>query len=297
VHPSLTATSRAGAALAFLVCSVLGAGTAFAADKPLLLPQGTGQRADFQFTSDTESGHGATTQSWLLSLVRSDRGIDLALSAPNAQPARYGGWVQKDGTLGIRADENAPALFVVRRYNEVAGLLAGAPDSPKTGDSWKAQIDVPLPLGGSTRVPVTVTVLAAGDTLSLVADGEAKVAISGTREQGGPTPATGVFSGSTATTAGGIPGGGQGAPGGGPGALGGPAAGSGPAGQYQTGSSAPAGTDNTGHALTAPQSLVAVHAAAHFENGKFAAADGTIRVVTEAPDSPATLSTWSLTGR
>jgi hypothetical protein len=204
--------------------------------------------------------------------VRESKGnFDLAVGSADGSPDRYTGWLQKDGTIGVRdAAEDEPVSLVVQRYNVVAGLLGGAPATLTPGASWKAKLDVVLPHGAVARVPAVVKVVSTNDgDIALEADGQTDFT---------PAPPGGGGMGGGGMRGGGMRGPGGGGPGGGP------------------GGGDPSGGDPGGRAGP-PHGTIVLHAAAHFANGKFASAEGKLSRTGGnqygAPDETVT-STWLL---
>jgi len=240
-----------------------------AASKLALVPRNVGDHANYTLTATTTTPGGDDEQhDWNLTLVRESKGnFDLAVGSAGESPDRYTGWLQKDGTIGVRdAAEDEAVSLVVQRYNVVAGLLGGAPATLTPGASWKAKLDVVLPHGTVARVPAVVKVLSSnGADVALEADGQ--------------TDFTPMPPGGGGMRGGGMRGGGMGGGGMGGGGMGG------------GGDPGPGGRGGPPHV-----SLV-LNAEAHFTNGTFASAEVKLSRTGGneygAPDETVT-STWLL---
>ena len=138
----------------------------FAASRVLIVPLQPGDRAAYDFTSTTNTPTHEDHEDGSFELIRGKNGaFQLNFLPDGALNETFPAILQKDGTLDLDLTSGVDQPpFVLQRFNQVATIVASAPPVFKTGDSWKTKINVPLPLGQSVDVPVSVQVSAATDS-------------------------------------------------------------------------------------------------------------------------------------
>jgi hypothetical protein len=235
------------------------AAAALAAPKPALVPLNPGDRADYDFVSTTLTPGHEDHEDGTFSLARGAHStFDIRFLPEGGLNETFRGVLIKDGTIELDVTSDSDqGPFILQRFNQVATLLGGAPAVLKAGDSWRAMVNVPLPRNASVDVPVSVKVVAAGDSdFDLEANGNIKTQLiipaSGSGASGGSSGA----SGSTSV-----------APVGG----------------------APGPSTDAGFPIT-----LSLHTAAHFVAGKLDKVDGTIHSEVQARDLIEITSNWSL---
>ena len=180
--------------LGLAVALCLASSGARAAQRPSVVPP-DGEHEGYLWTAALHTPAGNDESSAAVVLRGTQRGTMQVAVTVDGDDKVYLAKSLADGSLDFVATRHEEVVPQLERLDHLARIAGGASAAPKVGDTWKLEIEEPVPRG---TIPVTLTARVTsldGDTLRIEADGDATGSIELPQPAATPAPSGGAGGG------------------------------------------------------------------------------------------------------